>query len=317
MKNNWRRDALVATIFLMGVLFYFWRLITPNDVDRAIFINSDFNLQFYPWLKFVFEQWSHRTIPLWNPYLNGGQPGLADIQLGALYPINLLIFAGLILTHQPFTPLALVMIILLHVWMAAFFTYLLARRITDSWWGGLVAGVIFAFSGYITTFATIQLTVLQVATWLPLLLFLLDRAWEHQRTKDYLLTGAAFAMAALAGHPQWFIYTTYVVLFFYLFRTLEHGGSWRQHLSWWWRLALTLGFGMALAAAQLFPTLEMFLYSQRAEDLNYIYVSRGLPLGQLPGLILSKGMSQPLLFVGSVALLLAAGLWALSRQAGG
>ncbi|MCD4738644.1 MAG: YfhO family protein, partial [Anaerolineae bacterium] len=304
MKKEWQRDALVAVIFLLGVLCYFWRLLTPNVADRAIFIRSDFNLQFYPWLKFVFEEWSHGSIPLWNPYLNGGQPGLADIQLGALYPPNLLFFGVLMLMRQPFTPLALELIILLHLWMVAFFTYLLARRITGSRRGGLAAGIVFGFSAYIIGFATIQLTVLQVVTWLPLLLFLLERAWESQRVQDYLFNGVAFALAALAGHPQWFIYTTYAVLFCYLFRTLERGGHWRQQLRWWGRLALALSFGLALAAAQLLPTLETFLHSHRSAELNYTYVAQGLPPAQLPGLILSDGISSSLIFVGSVALLL-------------
>ena len=305
MKQEWKRDLLVAVLFLVAIVFYFWRLLTPNAADRAIFIRSDFNLQFYPWLKFVFGQWQQGQLPLWNPYLNGGQPGLADIQLGALYPPNLLFFGLLILLKQPFTPLAMVFIILLHLWMTAFFTYLLARRITGSRWGGVVAGIIFGFSAYLITFATIQLTVLQVISWLPLLLFLLDRAWEQQRVKDYLFIGLAFALVALAGHPQWFIYTVYALLFFYLFRTLEVRATWRHTLLSWGRLMLALGFGLAIAAAQLLPTLEMFIHSHRAAELNYSYVAQGLPLAQLPGLFLADGISHSLVFVGSVALLLA------------
>ncbi|HEY89256.1 MAG TPA: YfhO family protein [Thermoflexia bacterium] len=316
MQREWKRDALVAVSFLMLALCYFWRLLTPNLADRAVFIRSDFNLQFYPWLKFIFEQWSHGSVPLWNPYLNGGQPGLADIQLSALYPPNLLFFVGLILTQQPFTPLALELIILLHLWMTAFFTYLLARRITGSRWGGVAAGIIFGFSAYLVSFATIQLTVLQVITWLPLLFFLLDRAWESQRVQDYLLIGGVFALAALAGHPQWFIYTVYAILFYYLFRTLERGGHWRPQLRRWGRLALSLSFGLALAAAQLLPTLEMFHHSHRSAELNYTYVAQGLPPAQLPGLILADGISSSLIFVGSVALLLAVAGVRLAWQKG-
>ncbi|MEA3307932.1 MAG: YfhO family protein [Chloroflexota bacterium] len=314
MNKRWKRDALVAVIFLVVALCYFWRFITPNAADRAVFIRSDFNLQYYPWLKFVFEEWRQGSIPLWNPYLNGGQPGLADIQLGALYPPNLLFFGGLILTRQPFTPLALELIIILHIWMTTFFTYLLACRITGSRWGGVAAAIIFGFSSYLVGFAIV--TVLQVITWLPLLLLLLDRAWESQRLQDYLLVGVAFALAALAGHPQWFIYTVYAILFFYLCRMLEQGGSWRPLLLRWGRLALSLGFGLALAAAQLLPTLEMFLHSHRSAELNYNYAAQGLPLAQLPGLILADGISSSLFFVGGVALLLAVAGVRLAWQKG-
>ncbi len=305
MRARRKEHLLTAGLFLLLVLFYYWRLITPELADRAVLVDSDFNLQHYPWYRYVYESWRRLRIPLWNPHLNGGQPGLADPQVAALYPPGLLLYALLALLGLPLTTGAMELFIFLHLTLAGYFTYRLTRRITGSWWGGVTAGIIFAFSGYCATFAPIQIPVLQVVTWLPLLLLLLDRAWERRRLLDYGLTGVVFALAILGGHPQWLIYTVYVALFFFLFRTLERGGPWRSHLKVWGGLVGSLAYGVLLSAAQLLPTVELFLHSQRAEELSREFVSAGLPPAQLPGLVLSQGISQPLIFVGAVAVLLA------------
>lgn len=306
MKKNWGKELIIALILLLLVLLYFWRLITPNAADQAVFIDSDFNLQYYPWLKFAFEQWRRGDIPLWNPHLNGGQPGLGDIQVAALYPINLLMWLGLVITGHDFTPDVMELSTLLHIWMASYFAYRLGRRITHSRWGGLATGVIYGFSGYISGFAAYQITVLQVSTWLPLLLLLLDKAWKKDLLHNYVLFSVVFAITALAGHPQWLIYTTYATLIFALLWTWNKRGPWRTHFLRWGKLLLALGLGGALAAAQLLPSLELFRHSHRAAELDYAFASAGLPPAQLPGLFITPGISSRLVFIGSVTLLLAA-----------
>ncbi len=318
------RSQIYAYLFLLAlVLLYFWRLITPFARDRAIFVNSDFNLQFYPWLKYVYEQWQHGHLPLWNPYINGGQPGLADIQMAALYPVNLLVFAVLALAGQPFTPDALIAITLLHFWLAAVFTYLLGRHITGSDLGGMVAAVVYTFSGYMVLFASIQLSVLQTATWLPAVWLLADRAFREGGRRNALGLGVLLAVVMLAGHPQMFLYTVYAVLGLVLVRWYEKRTLYgNENVPWLGsllfpprcifikRLGTAFAVALGLSAVQWVPTAELFLHSHRAEQLNFHYTSAGLPPEQWPGFFLPGGVSDAIFFVGITALLLATwGIW--------
>jgi hypothetical protein len=66
--------------------------------------------------------------------------------------------------------------------LSAFFTYLLVRRLTDSGWAGIIAGVAFAYSPYVFfELGRIQLVATQ---WIPASFLLLHRAIEGQRARD-------------------------------------------------------------------------------------------------------------------------------------
>lgn len=313
-----RRTWLIHTLFLLAlVLLYFWRLVTPLAKDRAIFIESDFNLQFYPWLTFVYDQWRHLRLPLWNPYINAGQPGLADIQLAALYPVNLIVFLLLALARQPFIPPALVGIILLHVWLAAVFTYALVRHLTRAAFPALLAAIVYAFSGYMVTYATIQLSVIQTAAWLPLLLLAVERLVRHEHRRHVLALALVLAVSLLAGHPQLFVYNAYAALLYFVVRAAETHPPRRVLLRVGTHLAPAFLLAVGLTAAQLLPTAELFAHSYRAEQLNFHYVSAGLLPDQWLAYVVPAALGDPLFFLGTTAAVLAAlglvGHWNVAR----
>lgn len=305
-----RRAIFVHLVFLAAlVLLYFWRLVTPFARDRAIFVESDFNLQFYPWLTFAYEQWRHGHIPLWNPYINAGQPGLADIQMAALYPVNLVIFFLLALTGQPFTPLALVGIILLHFWLAAVFTYLLVRDLAGDSFAALVAAIVYAFSGYMVTYASIQLSVLQTAAWLPLVLLMVERLARRGRRRDVAALALVVAVNLLAGHPQLFTYNMYAAVLYFALRVSAQQGGRTAVRAALRRLVPAFLLAAGLSAIQLLPTAELFLHSYRAEQLNFRYVSAGLLPDQWPAYVVPAALGDPLFFVGMTAVALAVVGW--------
>ncbi|HEX8681349.1 MAG TPA: hypothetical protein VF707_03480, partial [Ardenticatenaceae bacterium] len=79
-------DAAAAILLLALVAFFFWRVWAPNPADRASFPIGDFTEQYYPLRRFVASSLAEGRLPFWNPYIYGGQPGLADPQAAALYP---------------------------------------------------------------------------------------------------------------------------------------------------------------------------------------------------------------------------------------
>ena len=129
---RWPDVVLIIILALLPCLF-FWRLITPNPADRLVIAAGDFTEQYFPLRAFTAQAWVRGQLPLWNPYLYGGQPALADIQSGALYPPHvlealLLGWGGSVLGQEIGFPLwALEWQVIVHFSLAAVGTYLFAR----------------------------------------------------------------------------------------------------------------------------------------------------------------------------------------------
>src|SRR5581483_8032505 len=68
---------------LLAIAFY-WDVLFTN---RAIFPWDAFDF-FYPLLSYVHEELQQLRMPLWNPYLFGGFPIIADPEAQIFYPPN-------------------------------------------------------------------------------------------------------------------------------------------------------------------------------------------------------------------------------------
>ncbi len=335
-----RRAPDIALIVLLALLplLFFWRLITPNPADQMNVAAGDFGEQYFPLRAFAAGEWVAGRIPLWNPFLYGGQPALADIQSGALYPLHLLQalllgWGGPLFGLQIGFPLkALEWQAVLHFSLAAVGAYLFGRclllrldyRLRLARLGGVVLSLAFTYSGYLTGFPVQQLTILEVSAWLPWIMLGLTWAGlpltphpsangneaSRQRRGEGHITRAiwpalAFALALLAGHPQTVLYIFYLTLAYTLLLTFV---ARQQGVRLWpplavWLLMVLLGSG--LAAMQLLPTLEFIGQSVRA-DLSYPAVSAGLPLTELVTLLYPGFFGGSPAYVGVVTLALAA-----------
>jgi hypothetical protein len=97
---------------------------------------SDLYLENYAWKRLIVDALHQHELPLWNPYILTGVPFLAAGQHSAFYPFSALFYV---------LPLAAAYgwFAALHLFLAGFFTYLLARTLRLSRGGALVAGVAF------------------------------------------------------------------------------------------------------------------------------------------------------------------------------
>ncbi len=263
LKSKWPDLVLLLILSLLPLLF-FWRLITPNPADRMHIFDreygngGDFAEQYFPLRAFSAQEWVRGQVPLWNPYLYGGQPALADIQSGALYPIHViealtLGWGGPLIGYDIGFPLwALELQVVFHFSLAAVGTYLFARHVLrrsgaalrQARFGGVITSIVFIYSGYLTGFPVQQLTILEVSAWLPWILWGLDVALRRnpetiatakqssplrftfhvlrRSLKPVALTALAFAMAILAGHPQTVLYIFYLSLAYTLFLSIAN-----------------------------------------------------------------------------------------------
>jgi hypothetical protein len=308
-RNRLHETIVIIVLFLLPSLF-FWRLLAPNPADRATIPAGDFTEQYYPLHLFAAREWAQGRLPLWNPHIYAGQPALADIQSGALYPLNLLVILLLAWAGRGFPLWALEAQVILHFSLASVFTYLFVWHLSRSRLAAVVSALTFTYSGYLTSFPVQQVTILRAAIWLPLILLLLDIAVGDEdpvrnrfpafgsRFWFYvILAGLAFGCSILAGHPQTAMHVFYASIAYFAFKMWRRRPS-STHALWTpppspaptptlpqpWRRGLGRGLAgilvfilvaFGLAAVQLLPTLEFIALSPRAA-IDYETAAWGL-----------------------------------------
>jgi hypothetical protein len=312
-RQRWEDAAALGLLAALTLLF-FWKIALTNQVLAGV----DVFAYFYPYRDLVSAAERAGRLPLWNPYLFMGAPLLANSQAAALYPL-----------HWPLlwlaAPKQIAWSIVLHIWLAGAGTYLFARRaIGLRWPAAVTAAVVFALGGFLGAQVE-HVNQLNASAWLPWLLLCVETARGHGRGRWLAMLGggAIVALALLAGHTQ----AAYIVLCGAgLYAVLVGVESlrkprWRQGLG---ALALLVAMGLmglALAAGQLLPTLELSQLSVRSAGLPY---SEAASFSLKPSLLL-KAFLPPLLwdppfsefvtYVGVAGLALAAlGAWETWRR---
>ncbi len=294
MRRGWIYEFLIVVGFLILPLLFFWPVIfggktlIPFDNLYAFepwesyatqlgvgvphnLLLSDLLLENYAWKEFILEALRSRQIPFWNPYLFAGVPFLAAGQHSALYPLSIIYYIfPLARAYGYFTAL--------HLFLAGLFIYIYGRVLGLNRWGGLLAGVTYAFSSFMVV-SVVWPQAIATVTWLPLILALVELAFRAQESEPpkpplpYLLGGAlVLGVSFLAGHVEF----SYLVLLTTGFYTLC------RLASLWWRvrdlrrtLYLTVGvlamaiLGLGLGGIQLLPLYELVTRSFRQDSAGY------------------------------------------------
>jgi hypothetical protein len=227
-------------------------------------------LQFVPWRALALRILSAGHWPLWNPWLGGGAPLLANYQSALLYPPNWL----MALTGPAWGGGLLTM---LHLAWAGVGMVVLTRRLGLGAIPQTIAAVSFGLSNALVARGSFQ-TILAAAAWIPWLVAAADgigvatrsRTPTRSRGRAVILCGAVFGLQWLAGHAQFSWYSLLLAVVWAGARGFSREG-WRgagRSLAMI-SLAALLGFG--LAAAQLLPTAEYLLQSSRGSGLDPDY----------------------------------------------
>ncbi len=197
-------------------------------------------------------------IPLWNPHIMSGRPFLANAQSAIFSPYSLPTYV------VPYYD-SLAWVAALKIFLAAFGTFLLARRLRIGDPGALLAGVVYGFSLWLVTWLAYPHA--SVWTFIPWLLFLTDRLVERPTGRRVAALGGVTAVQFLCGHPESSFHAVVFTLAFFGFRFGQRvragdlAGRARTVLSFVGALAL----GAAIAAATLIPFMELVL---RSADLD-------------------------------------------------
>jgi hypothetical protein len=320
-----RTDLLPLGILALSLVALFWKAVFTS----AMFFYRDVFNYSYPHARFIHQVCRQGYLPYWNPYLNYGEPVLANPNFLFFYPSTLL----LILLPIDF---GYKLHYLAHFVLAAAGTYLLARRWTQSRAAAFLAGFVFAFSGPVLSLGNFYNHV-AAAAWIPWALLLTDRALEGRSRRPWILLALVFALQFLAAEPFTLIATFGLSLAYAFFRA----GSIRRPLGAA-NVRIVVGFALvgglmlALSAVQLLPSLDLLGHSRRGTEglpfnettswslhplllLEFVVPAlfgSALEAPSLWTLVLNcRNMPYfPSLFVGFVPLFLALAGWALGRD---
>jgi len=212
--------------------------------------------QYYPWRHFAVETLRQGILPLWDPYAFAGTPFVANLQSAIFYPLNVLFLVMPL--WKAFTWGAA-----LHVFLAGAFTCGLLRTLGLRRFPALIGAVAFMFNGFLVAWLEYPAFGLWVMIWLPLVLLLHERAVRRRSWAWTVATGVAIGVQFTGGQLQ---FAAYLVIFWLAYALLRW--LWplpgERRTAWPALVVVSAGLlGLALAAAQLLPTLELAPRSHR------------------------------------------------------
>jgi Bacterial membrane protein YfhO len=218
----------------------------------------------------------------WDTTIWGGFPAVGDAQLMLWYPPALLCSLFGAAGYQPFVLAAYV--------LASSFTYGYVFTVTQSRVAAAASGCIYGLGAFMLAHIG-HAAVIHAAAWLPLVVWSFAMLQRLKVSRLWFVVATlAVACAALAGHPQIFVYTLALAAAF-VFVTGWHAPLGRWH--YYGLCALVAALGIGLAALQLWPTAELTNLSWRAALGFDEFTAYALPLRQAPVLVF------PLLYGGA------------------
>ena len=247
-----RTDLALLALLVACVVGMFWRVLFTSDM---FFFRDIFNYT-YPHAQFIQESCRRGQLPCWNPYLNFGQPLLANPNFLFFYPYTLFIIL------LPIN-LAYTMHYVLHFAVAAIGAYLLGRRWGQSYTAAFFAAFVFTFSGPVLSLGNFYNQV-ACSVWIPWALLLTERALEGRSWRPWILLTLVFALQFLAAEPFTQL-ATFALAVAYAFwrRGTRRPLLSSRNFSLLWRFGLVGGLVLALCAIQFLPSLALLHNSLR------------------------------------------------------
>lgn len=256
-----KSSGLCALLLVLTLVFFAPLVFHPTHVLYAD--HSDLLAEHLPAKHFLVRSFQETgELPLWCPHEFAGMPFVHDIQVGMFYPPNWL----LLLLPESAVGAGMSWLVVGHVFLAGALMLLYARSQGLGPYGAFVAAIGYMFAGkwMLHLLAAGHLITVGLA-WLPLVLWLLERAIRHGSRLHATGAGVAFALLVLGTHPQWTLYAGTFVAVWTLRASWETGRTTRRGLVRWLGYgAWTAVLAAALAAVQLLPTLAAAGHSNRS-----------------------------------------------------
>jgi hypothetical protein len=277
VQRRWPILFITAVAF-----FFFWQYFL---LDQTLYA-GDTAFVMMPFRQFATSSLLRGQIPLWNPYIFGGTPALAEAQYQVFYPPNLLLFLLGV-------PWGMGILLPFHLALMAIGTYLFGRQMQFNRLAATVFAVTFSFGACVQSRLGVPVYT-EAAAWMPWILWAYVRGCERG-SYNIFLPGVFLAVQLATGAPQFTFYTLCLLTAYHILRigskaeprtsaseiaipeittpqTAISANSSRMRP--WLVLGLTVAFGGLLSAAQTLPELELAGLSDRGTKASYEYATQ-------------------------------------------
>jgi len=244
--------AFGPLILLLIVTGFFWKLLTKQYTWMD---HPDMAYQVLPWYQLEAVSWHRGELPLWDPHVWGGQPLVGQLQPGAAYPPNWLLFL-LPLRNGHIQQVWLHLYFIVAHLFAALACYWLCRDLGRTVSASILAGSAFALGGVVGSIGWPQM--LNGAIWIPLVLLFYFRSvrGEHSLVSA-ALAGTFLGISFLSGHHQIPTFTSAMMAALWLFEFF------RRRLRALRPAGLFVLFAGLVSAFQVLPAYEYGIRSIR------------------------------------------------------
>lgn len=304
MSGSVIKEMRYLLLFAVVTFAYFFGVFSGG----MTLIAGDNESYFYPVRTLTAQMVKEGTLPLWTPRIFLGFPLLAASQHGVLYPPN-----HIFSFFDPIT--AFNLNIVLHCFLAAYFTFLYARLVTGNALPAVMAGVVFGFMGFVAYYRDF-LAVINTAAWLPLVFYFVERMRMTMQRKYALCAAIVIALQLYAGHTQTLVYGSMAVALYALLHVLGMKRPAGSRFAAGVCIAFLLG--ALLALPQIVSTYELSALSFRAKLSYEVFSQFSFAPHMLPAMLFPflwssdgtywgpRGESEAIGgFVGALTLLLA------------
>src|SRR5450432_56940 len=195
-----RRPWLFPVALALLTIVFMRSVIVPQGPNYGL-DGADFQADFYPLHEYILQTIQNGELPLWNPHQFIGHPIAGDSQAALFYPATWLLWVVGVVRGIGLS-------LAFHIWLAAWGMGALLRRFNASYIGSLLAGVIYAMSGWAAArLYAGHYSLLVVFAWIPWVMTAYQVALARGTWRSALIGAAALGLAVLGGHPPLVLYT--------------------------------------------------------------------------------------------------------------
>jgi hypothetical protein len=232
-----------------------------------VLFSADIKDAHIPYKYYLVTQLRQGAIPLWNPFIGGGFPMLAETNAGVFHPLNIFFLA------LPIS-LAFNYFIIFHFFFAGLFMYLFCRSLRIEPIPSLTGSAVFSLGAFFVCHIN-HINILSAGIWLPLNFLIIERWRLSYRFTRLLLLSPVFAIQFLSGQPQVVLFSMIASTAYFLYRAyITKHKRLRRSLKPFLLWLAVVGFSLCLASIQLIPTYELTQFTKRSSS-SLLFASTG------------------------------------------
>jgi hypothetical protein len=230
--------------------------------------NDNTDLQI-PYRAALQQSLKQLQLPLWEPRISAGFPLLAEGQIGAFHPLNILSALLPVPAYYSVSLNIILTIIISSIGMYLFALNWLSKTDNPNKKDyAIFSALIWSYCGFnLNHFA--HLNNINVLSMLPWQLLLIDKL-QSEKFKLYLVPAFAttLALQVFSGHPQFMAYALIFNSLYFILTTIFQKQAFKKTIlnSFVVGISIILGFG--LGSVQLLPTLEFTQNSTRQSGIT-------------------------------------------------